>query len=361
LNFTNYKTAQPINAMPNSHAVLDNATLLFGSHHQKVLIVRAGDRLVAYAGGMDLNPDRLHPKGVKGSNATGAPLHDVHLRIEGPAALDLLTMFSKRWHATGPTSSVPLRGDAFAPAGGAVAGPHLVQISHTYGRGYPYSFAVQTAKEALVNALRNAHVYAYMECQYFVGNEDLRLALRKALATVSEAVIVVIAPLDSVDDLPDLAFRRKEFIAPLKNDFPDKLLVFEHLGQPLGRTTPGAYVHAKLMLVDDEAAIVGTVNYSRRSWTHDSEVAATVVDSRGAPGLGPLPGFAALLRESLWADHLSLTGPEVRDLPTAVQKFRNLPPGARLTPYDHNQTVTRPNFPALVLNQYWDVIADPQG
>lgn len=71
--------------------------------------------------GWTFNPDRLHPKGVKGSNATGSPLHDVHLRIEGPGALDLLTTFSKRWHATSQTSSIPLRGDSFAPSGGAVA------------------------------------------------------------------------------------------------------------------------------------------------------------------------------------------------------------------------------------------------
>lgn len=305
LNFTNYRAVQTINALPNGSAVLDNRTLLAGSHHQKVLVVRAGERLVAYCGGMDLNPDRLHPQGVKGSLAKGAPLQDVHLRIEGPGAFELLRSFSERWHATSEADG-PLRGDALVPVSGAVTGPNLVQIAHTYGRGCPFPTAVQTGREVLDNALRSARRYVYMECQYYVGNDHLRSALRAALRTV-EVAIVVMAPLDAVDDLPDLAFRRKAFLAPLKADFGDRLLLFQHLGQNRGTATPGAYLHSKLMLVDDEAAFVGTLNYSRRSWSHDSEVMVSVVDSRGPGGLGPLPGFAAALRSgSLGA----ATGPE---------------------------------------------------
>ena len=38
------------------------------------------------------------------------------------------------------------------------------------------------------------------------------------------------------------------------------------------------YVHAKLCIVDDEWAKVGSDNVNRRSWTHDSELACAVVD-----------------------------------------------------------------------------------
>jgi hypothetical protein len=342
LNFTNYRAVQVINAMPNSKAVLDNATLFAGSHHQKVLIVHSGDKLVAYCGGMDINPDRLHPKGVKGSGATGAPLHDVHLKIEGPGAFELLRTFTERWHAT-PAADSPLRGDSLAPVGGAVSGPNLVQISHTYGKGYPFPVAIQTGREVLENALRSARQYVYMECQYYVGNDNLRTALRAALRTIEMAAILVLAPIAAVDDLPDIAFRRQSFIAPLKAEFGDKLLVFEHLGVPLGTTTPGAYVHAKLMLVDDEAAFVGTINYSRRSWSHDSEVMATVVDSRGPGGLGPLPGFTPMLRQTLWSQHLGPSVPigDVLDVAKALGHFRSLPSDARLVPYRHADPVTR--------------------
>jgi phosphatidylserine/phosphatidylglycerophosphate/cardiolipin synthase-like enzyme len=362
LNFTNYRAVQAINALPNGLAVLDNRTLLAGSHHQKLLIVRAGDRLVAYCGGMDLNPDRLHPQGVKGSRATGAPLQDVHLRIEGPGAFELLRTFRERWHAT-PEARGPLRGDALAPVSGMVAGPHLVQISHTYGRGCPFPTAIQTGREVLDNALRSARRYVYMECQYYVGNDHLRSALRDALRTI-EVAIVVIAPLDAVDDLPDLAFRRKAFLAPLKTEFGDRLLVFEHLGDNRGTTTPGAYLHSKLILVDDEAAFIGTLNYSRRSWTHDSEVMVSIVDSRGPEGLGPLPGFAPALRQALWARRLGPLTPH--DLTAALARFRSLPADARLVPYRHTTAVTRPKIAGVpvtpqVLDQYWHLLADPQG
>ena len=43
------------------------------------------------------------------------------------------------------------------------------------------------------------------------------------------------------------------------------------------------YVHAKVCVVDDEWATVGSDNFNRRSWTHDSELTAAVV----APGASP--------------------------------------------------------------------------
>ena len=39
------------------------------------------------------------------------------------------------------------------------------------------------------------------------------------------------------------------------------------------------YVHAKLCVVDDVWAAVGSDNFNTRSWTHDSELTAAVVDS----------------------------------------------------------------------------------
>ena len=36
------------------------------------------------------------------------------------------------------------------------------------------------------------------------------------------------------------------------------------------------YVHSKVCVVDDEWTSVGSDNFNRRSWTHDSEVSAAV-------------------------------------------------------------------------------------
>ena len=49
------------------------------------------------------------------------------------------------------------------------------------------------------------------------------------------------------------------------------------------RTTHGTpvYVHAKTCIVDDTWATVGSDNFNRRSWTHDSELSAVVIDRNG--------------------------------------------------------------------------------
>ena len=89
-----------INALPGgSSAILDRRTPLVGTHHQKFqIVVPARSHLtedpsqplpaVAYCGGMDVFNDRIGPNG----------LHDVHCKIRGPAADDLVKVFQDRWN-----------------------------------------------------------------------------------------------------------------------------------------------------------------------------------------------------------------------------------------------------------------------
>ena len=70
------------------------------------------------------------------------------------------------------------------------------------------------------------------------------------------------------------------------------------------KTAPGypIYVHAKLCIIDDEWAKVGSDNINRRSWTHDSELACAVVDE--SPEGRPQDG-----RELICPRTASATGP----------------------------------------------------
>jgi phosphatidylserine/phosphatidylglycerophosphate/cardiolipin synthase-like enzyme len=65
-----------------------------------------------------------------------------------------------------------------------------------------------------------------------------------------------------------------------------------HAGTPV-------YVHAKACVIDDTWATVGSDNFNRRSWTHDSELSAVVVDQ----GTGET-SYARRLRLALAAEHL---------------------------------------------------------
>ncbi|UUO01951.1 phospholipase D-like domain-containing protein [Mycolicibacterium novocastrense] len=72
------------------------------------------------------------------------------------------------------------------------------------------------------------------------------------------------------------------------------------------------YVHAKLCIVDDVWALVGSANLNMRSWTYDAEIAAAVLDSRRDPrapedpaGLGDgARHFARELRLQLMREHV---------------------------------------------------------
>ena len=47
------------------------------------------------------------------------------------------------------------------------------------------------------------------------------------------------------------------------------------------------YVHAKVVVIDDEVALLGSDNLNRRSWTHDSELSIAVVPSKRGTVLQP--------------------------------------------------------------------------
>ena len=79
-------------------AILDGRTLRYGSHHQKILIVKGVKGLIAYCGGVDINEDRILQVG----STDGAPFHDVHCRIQGPAAHELLKIFLERCRTIWP-------------------------------------------------------------------------------------------------------------------------------------------------------------------------------------------------------------------------------------------------------------------
>ncbi len=75
---------------------------------------------------------------------------------------------------------------------------------------------------------------------------------------------------------------------------PDRVAIYgleNHAGWPV-------YVHAKTCLIDDVWATVGSDNFNRRSWTHDSELSCAVVDTADGPS------YAQRLRLELAAEHL---------------------------------------------------------
>jgi hypothetical protein len=285
----------------------DSRTLVAGAHHQKILVVGTAEDVIAYVGGIEFSTDRLNAKGRSGEDLKGAPLFDISLRVRGPAAWAILRTFTERWQATVARRLPALRGlSRLASPPPSLPGGLETQVTHTYGIRCPYTVKVQTAAEAITATIRSTKNFLYMEDQYYVGTYDLAQEIAKVLAADSNRwAVVVIAAEDSVVDLSDVGYRRRQMLRPLVSLFPGRFFVFERIGDDgstVGRT---AYVHSKLTIVDDVAAVIGSANSNYRSWTHDSEVMLTLVDPAG-PG-GPEPKDwrpIRSLRASIWQRHL---------------------------------------------------------
>ncbi|NUR28232.1 MAG: hypothetical protein HOV83_20725 [Catenulispora sp.] len=358
----NTATVKAINALRgNNAAILDKRHALFGSHHQKFTVMLTDGGLVAYVGSSDYNADRLYPEGDRDSPSApgkGAPLNDVNLRLTGPAAQDVLKIFVDRWRAHPDGRNRPLKGETYktltssASQGGAVE----VQMSNTYAKGYPFTDAVRSAADTQVKICRTAVHYVYFEDQYMIGTPELWNALRDKLSSnVEFTVIAVMAPLAVVGDLPWLKERRSDFWLPLFAAYPGRVLLFEMLAPDGTDTGPGAYLHNKMTIADDAIVTVGSVNFSRRSHTHDSEIMATF----GGPAGGDANLDIALrIRADRWARHLGTKTGDPPPLPDALAAFRRLTSTARIRTWAPMPNTLTPAVRAVYRRAY-DIVFDP--
>ncbi|WP_434743591.1 phospholipase D family protein [Micromonospora sp. SH-82] len=322
--------------------LLDQRVRRGGSHHQKLVVLRRlndPERDIAFAGGIDLchsrRDDADHrgdPQVVPMSPQYGdrPPWHDVQVALRGPVVGALDSTFRERWGDPNPLDAENplaylydrLRGvDQSAgplpeqPADPPPCGPHRVQVLRTYPAVRPrYNFAPRgerTIARGYTKALCRARRLIYVEDQYLWSTEVADL-FAEALRNNPDLHLVAVVPrypdVDGRLALPPNVVGREQALALCEKAAPDRVHVFDvenHDSDPV-------YVHAKLCVIDDVWASVGSDNLNRRSWTHDSELACAVLDDtrderepRDPAGLGDgARTFARDLRLRLWREHL---------------------------------------------------------
>jgi len=334
------------------------ARAMLAGHHQKILIIFNGERLIAYCGGIDFNPNRstTGTNCIPGSTfqqiAPSDPQHDTHCRIVGPAASDLLKTFVDRWldhpdhnaidAAKGglrgnpvsgvPSPPVPNPSSTDAPFGGSTS----VIIARTYNPPAGGGIARQRdVRTLLQRAVANAQSFIYFEDQYLWdfdtpsgGVLAMAAALNRALPRLNHITAVIPANAVSAPSLFQ-RFWRIRFINEVRRGHPaqiaNRFRVFQlNRGACtddgcLGRHT---YVHSKCWVIDDELAVIGSANCNRRGYQHDSEADAFIFDETAPSGPGPGPiltamrdselspsglTFAQQFRMALWREHLGMT------------------------------------------------------
>jgi phosphatidylserine/phosphatidylglycerophosphate/cardiolipin synthase-like enzyme len=301
--------------------LLDMRVRVGGSHHQKVVVLRHEAHPewdVAYVGGIDLcysrRDDAQHlgdPQAQLMAPAYGPwpAWHDVHLAIRGPAVGDIECCFRERWDDPHPLSRNPVhrlrdlmqREDLHARAlprqrpDPPACGEHPVQVLRTYprGRGYPFGPAGErSVASGYLKVLSRARKLIYLEDQY-LWSAEVAAPFAAALRAQPELRLIAVVPL-----YPDQAgisaaaeyLGRERALAVLRAAGGDRVAVYG-LENELGRPV---YVHAKVCVVDDAWASVGSDNLNLRSWTYDSELSCAVYH----------PDYARQLRVRLAAEHL---------------------------------------------------------
>jgi phosphatidylserine/phosphatidylglycerophosphate/cardiolipin synthase-like enzyme len=226
------------------------------------------------------------------------------------------TVFRERWDDPTPLSQAPwrrladrIRGLDTSPdplpeqwPAPPEAGHHVVQLLRTYpnlrhGRDYPFARGGErSVARGYSKAVARAERIVYVEDQYFWGH-DVADVFAPTLRDHPELRLVVVIPL-----VPDIAglnrvpqyLGRERALDTLMRLAPGRVSAYgieNHAGTPV-------YVHAKVCVIDDIWASTGSDNFNRRSWTHDSELSAVVLD----------PDYALDLRLTLAAEHLDRLG-----------------------------------------------------
>lgn len=316
-----------------------------GSHHQKFVVLRHPDRPsldVAFVGGIDLCHSRRDTSDHSGDPQAQPmaavygrrpPWHDIQLEVRGPAVGDIEASFRERWDDPSPLSRNPLRllhdrldgsdgGDRRLPAqlpDPAPAGGLAVQVLRTYPRrrpGYPFApKGEHSVARGVAKAVSRARQLIYLEDQ-FLWSEEVASTFCDALVARPDLRLVAVLPLhpdqDGALSLPPNAVGRTRALRALRAAGGDRVGVFgveNHQGTPV-------YVHAKVCVVDDTWASVGSDNINRRSWTYDSEISCAVTGD-GPDGRS----FAQGLRLQLAREHLDRAPGEDLDLLDSMSAF----------------------------------------
>ena len=289
-------------------------------HHQKSWVVDAGQACeVAFVGGINLLRSSVVAAGHPAND--GPQDHDLYVEVHGPAATDVHHNFVQRWNEASernaadgvwPGAGRPDAADdlAFPASPSAAAGKVPVQVTRTImaglyadgaatpgGKPFPIAEGEESALEQYVAAIEVAQSAIYIEDQV-IGSPTIADVLLPALERGVEVVFLVPGQAHpafvEARQNPRAAFLFQK-LADL--DLHENFTLAAIAASRGGRRYDEIYVHAKIMLVDDAWATIGSTNIAERSFRRDTELNASFWHAQTVHALR-----VELLREHLARD-----------------------------------------------------------
>jgi phosphatidylserine/phosphatidylglycerophosphate/cardiolipin synthase-like enzyme len=291
---------------------LDHAHPTGCSHHQKIVVI---DDCFAVCGGIDMTGDRWDrpghrdddPERVRPSGRPYGPWHDATMAVDGPLAATIGELARERWfRATGEklaaiTGAESLWPEALEPQ----FQDHELAIARSsacYG-DWP---EVQEVGQLFEDMIASAKRFIYIENQYFTSPR-IAAAIIRRFEQPDPPEIVLVGPLKAEGWLEQVAMdatriRLAQIIG--RSDPENRFRIFT----PKTAKGEDIYVHAKIMIVDDQLLRVGSSNMNNRSLGLDSECDLALTAANDAER-----ATIAGLRTRLMAEHLGCSEAEVEE------------------------------------------------
>ena len=233
------------------------------------------------------------------------------MMMEGEIADALSDLGRDRWIRAGGTPLLPIqkRKESLWPEGLHVTFENVeVGIARTRAQHRDWG-AVREIENLFVEHIRRAKRFIYAESQYFASRVIAEAIMERVQEDdCPEIVVVHPAHADGWLEQQAMDHARAELVDCINE--ADKNNRFS-IWTPVSDTTH-IYVHAKIMIVDDEIFRIGSANINNRSLGLDSECDVFVDTTR--EGNGHATGAITSIRHSLLAEHLGLDESKMPEL-----------------------------------------------
>ncbi len=309
---------------PRIHFKLDSAHPFGCSHHQKIVII---DDRFAVCGGIDMTADRWDTRKHldqdrlrrEPGGGTYMPWHDMTMIVEGEVAKALDELGRVRWNIAGGSNLDRLEPQEHSVwPEGVEADFTDVEMGIARTRSpYDEHVEIREIEELFVRTIQRAKRFIYAESQYFASRK-IAEAICARMAEDDPPEIVLVNPEQADGWLEQQAMdtaRARLVQAIGKVDKLNRFRIY------IPRTDGGhpIYVHAKLMIADDEVLKLGSANMNNRSLGLDSECDLFLDAAR--PGNDNAVDNIRALRLSLIAEHCGI---EEAEMPALLERYGSM-------------------------------------
>lgn len=222
-------------------------------NHRKIVIV---DGVIGFTGGLNVGDEYL------GRSKEFPIWRDSHLKIEGKALYKLQAVFLEDWlYATSGLdrySWKPFINKEYFPSQGLQNAEGAVQIVASGPSSDDTSI-----RNTLLAAMGSAKKSIWIATPYFIPDQETLTLLR--LSAIAGIDVRILYPGKSDSIISDQA--SQSYFTPLLK-----------AGASIYRYKDG-FMHAKIVLIDDEIASIGTANMDIRSFELNYEITAMLYES----------------------------------------------------------------------------------